>query len=290
MAISINSRAIAKLFSRKLLRGLSEECGLKPFREVLRESGLIDETRAEQKPTIGDVLNLGFDYLVSEYRNEYVYKNLIARQLMLDQHAPGEASLLSEFRAYESLADLVIVNTTSCVYEIKSELDSLSRLDKQLCDYLKIFDQVNVVTHYTSTEALLSRLPDRVGLLELNRKGALSIVREAASNLDQVSSRAIFYSLRQAEYEAVLMAYDGELPSAPPALMMRACANRFAELPQGDVHTMMVKALKARDRLHRRDLYARSLPWAMAHFGLSAQLTRKASLYFSQTMRMAAIE
>jgi hypothetical protein len=281
-------RAVARLFSRGVLKGLSEEGGLSAFRELVKSSGLMHEANKNEM-TVGAVLDQGFDILVRDYRNEYVYKNLIARQLMLERHVPGEAVLLSEFRAYESLADLVILNGTSTVYEIKSELDNLSRLDKQLDDYLKIFDRVNVVTHHSCAEVFLKRLPARVGLLGLDADGRFVVLRESLSNLDAISSRAIFYSLRQAEYEAVLMAIDGELPVADPALQMRACAQRFAELPAQQVHEMMVNLLKRRDRLHSRDLYSRALPKSMAHFGLSSKLTRQASLQFSRVMTASVL-
>lgn len=280
-------RAVAKLFSRSVLRSLTEEGGITSFRALAQGCGLVDGKKMGGV-TVGELLDEGFETLVRDYRNEYVYKNLIARQLMLERHAPGEAVLLSEFRAYESLADLVILNGTSSVYEIKSELDNLTRLDKQLGDYLKIFDRVNVVTHHSCSATFLKRLPERVGLLELDADGRLGVLREPTSNLDAVSSQAIFYSLRQAEYESILMAVDGELPVAAPALTMRACAQRFAQLPAPQVHEMMVNRLKVRDRLHSRDLYTRSLPKSMAHFGLSTKLTRQASLQFSRAMNLFA--
>lgn len=281
-------RAVAKLFSRSVLKGLSEQEGLGVFRRLVQASGLLSSS-ARSPSTVGEVLDVAFDALVAGYRNEYVYKNLVARQLMLELHQTGEAVLLSEFRAYESLADLVILNGTSSVYEIKSELDNLSRLNKQLVDYLKVFDRVNVVTHQSCTEHLLPRLPREVGLIELNEHGRLDTVREAESDLGRLSSKAIFYSLRRAEYEGVLLAIDGHLPSATPARMMQACADRFGELPASVVHSMMVKLLKDRDRLKQRGYYVRSLPRAMTHFGLSAPLTRRGALAFSQAMQLSVI-
>jgi len=281
-------RAVAKLFSRGVLKGLSEQDGLAVFRGLVRESGLLDEVRA-CRTTIGDALDRAFDTLVASYRNEYVYKNLVARQLMLDLHSADDAVLLSEFRAYESLADLVILNGTSSVYEIKSELDNLTRLDKQLSDYLKIFDRVNVVTHCSCTSTLLTRLPRQVGIVELNESGLLVTVREANSNVSNLSSKAIFYSLRRNEYEAILLAAHGELPRASPARMMSACADMFGELPPTIAHSMMVERLKDRDRLLRRSYYVRSLPYAMTHFGLSANFSRRSALAFSQAMQLPAV-
>lgn len=283
----MNLRSIAKLFSRSALRQLSQEDGLDAFRARVQESGLAPNG-AKERMSIGELLDQGFELLVQNYRNEYVYKNLIAQQLVLERHAPGEAVLLSEFRAYESLADLVIINGTSTVYEIKSELDNLTRLDKQLNDYLKIFDHVNVVTHHSCSATLLPHLPETVGLIELDPQGKLNTVREPLSNLAHLSSLAMFFSLRQAEYEGILMAIDGKLPSATPALMMRACAQRFAQLSPSTTHDMMVRILKQRDRLHSRDLYSRSLPKAMTHFGLSTKLTRQASIQLTRAMALPA--
>ena len=282
----MDRRAVAKLFSRSVLRQLAEEDGVEQFRALAQESGLV----ASGAPalTIADVLREGFDVLVQDYRNEYVYKNLIAQQLMLERHEVGEAVMLTEFAAYDSYADLVILNGTSTVYEIKSELDNYSRLEKQLRDYLKIFDRVNVVTHHTCSAALTHRLPVEVGVIELNAAGKLVTVREAVSNVERLSPRAIFFSLRKAEYEAVVLAADGCLPRLEGMSERRACLQRFGELAPEYVHGMMVSLLKGRDRRHRRDLYARYLPRAVAHFGLSNKFNGRQSAEFMRALNCQA--
>lgn len=276
-------RSVAKLFSRSVLRQLAEEDGVKQFRALAQASGLA--TPDGPAKTIADVLKDGFDVLLRDYRNEYVYKNLIAQQLMLERHEVGEAVMLTEFAAYDSYADLVILNGTSTVYEIKSELDNYSRLEKQLRDYLKIFEKVNVVTHHSCSDTLCRRLPQEVGVITLNDAGKLVTVREPQGGLEKLSSLAMFYSLRKAEYEAVLMTADGQLPREITFSLRRACADRFEQLPPAFVHEMMVCILKSRDRKHRRDLFARALPGAVAHFGLSNRFSAKESRGFLQAMQ-----
>ncbi|WP_416242036.1 hypothetical protein [Bifidobacterium pseudocatenulatum] len=39
----------------------------------------------------------------------------------------------------ESIADLVMINGHGAVYEIKSDLDSFERLNRQINDYFKVF-------------------------------------------------------------------------------------------------------------------------------------------------------
>ena len=68
-----------------------------------------------------------YNLLFSSYRCEYVYKNAIATKLYLGGHHSLQHSLLTnELRIGQSRADVVILNGTSTVYEIKSEYDSWS--------------------------------------------------------------------------------------------------------------------------------------------------------------------
>ena len=64
---------------------------------------------------------------------------------MSDKHSQ-KATLLTELNVGKSKADLVVINGTTTVYEIKTELDSTARLEGQLSDYIQVFDRVNVIT------------------------------------------------------------------------------------------------------------------------------------------------
>ncbi|MDM6752243.1 sce7726 family protein, partial [Escherichia coli] len=96
-----------------------------------------------------------------------------------------------------SIVDVAVFNGTSTAYEIKTEYDSPKRLITQAPDYLDVFDKVYIVTHpeYASKYCDLN-LP-RVGVMVLNKKDQLSVIKEADSNIDYIKSDSLFSVLRK---------------------------------------------------------------------------------------------
>ena len=78
--------------------------------------------------------------------------------------------MLSEFRAGTCKADLVILNGTSTVYEIKSERDSLVRLSNQVKNYKRVFAMVNVITSEGFVKSVCTTVPDDVGVMCLSKR------------------------------------------------------------------------------------------------------------------------
>ena len=79
--------------------------------------------------TVGDAFNSAFATLkIAGFRDEYVYRAALTHKILMGTHSLRTASMLSEFRTGACKADLVILNGTATVYEIKSERDSLIAL------------------------------------------------------------------------------------------------------------------------------------------------------------------
>jgi len=91
--------------------------------------------------------------------------------------------MLTEFRVGECKADLAILNGTSTVYEVKSERDSLSRLERQVAAYAKVFASVYVIAAETHVSAVIASVPKDVGVLCLNGRYQISPVREPRADL-----------------------------------------------------------------------------------------------------------
>lgn len=73
------------------------------------------------------VLQSAFGRLTRDYPVEYVYRNVIARQLFLDRHSEHD-TCLHELRIKDSIADVVILNGQGDVYEVKSAYGSPAKL------------------------------------------------------------------------------------------------------------------------------------------------------------------
>lgn len=92
-----------------------------------------------------DLFDTIYQELLSNYRCEYVYKNELLHNEILSNRHPEGAKLLTEINVCNSKVDLLVINGTITAYEIKTELDTIQRLEAQLLDYIKVFDRVCLV-------------------------------------------------------------------------------------------------------------------------------------------------
>jgi hypothetical protein len=172
----------------------------------------------------------------------------MANNILLGRHSPNTSTMLSEFRVAGSKADIVFINGTSHAYEIKTEFDSLDRLDGQISDYQKCFDKVSVVTSARHLPVLEDTLDESVGLFLLTRRGSLSSIREPVSNVSDLRPDVIFDTLRVREYVPAINRI-AEMPrDIPNALVYKKYKEAFAELAPETAHGILVEALKNRGR------------------------------------------
>lgn len=91
--------------------------------------------------------------------------------------------ILSEFSIFDGArrADLcIIIKNRMIAFEIKSEADSLTRLEGQIEDYLNYFDKVVVVTAPKFTAQIKEKVPKNVGIWEINND---SITQKQRGNI-----------------------------------------------------------------------------------------------------------
>lgn len=224
--------------------------------------------------TLKDIFNSYYKLLFEGYRCEYIYKNEIIRQILLKNH-PTKAKLYTEVEIHDSKADVVIMNGTSTVYEIKTELDTFDRLTKQLAAYKLVFDKIYVITHHSKLNALLSIVKIDIGVMVLNEEGEIQKVREAKSNKEKTKPEYIFNLLRREEYLKIIKDHYGFMPDVSPVNIFKTCKKLFVKLNPELAHKYMVKALRTRNiPAHRKTLF-HSLPDSLKLIAASGKLTRK---------------
>lgn len=77
----------------------------------------------------------------------------------------------------------MLLNGSIRVYEIKTELDSLAKLSKQLSDYQKFADKVYVVTNLSNAKRLAIEYNDSsIGVIAMIGNGKFMILKEASDN------------------------------------------------------------------------------------------------------------
>ncbi len=235
--------AISRLFSSSVIHEMARKGKSPLFARLARESGL--PGLLLQSDAVHSFFELAFSFLKQEgFRHEYIYKAALTHKVLLGKHSLQTAAMLTEFRVGECKADLAILNGTATVYEIKSERDSLVRLDRQVRAYAGVFARVYVIAADAHVDAVLRTVSDEVGVLCLNRRHNISTVREAADQPERTSPSVIFDSIRTQEARMILEAQGISLPSVPNTEVSRMLRDFFVQLEPVAAHVGMVRVLK----------------------------------------------
>lgn len=94
-----------------------------------------------------------------------------------------------------SIIDIAVINGKMVGYEIKSDRDTLKRLDGQISEYNKVFDFINIVTSKKYAPVIKNHVPDWWGIIEVQEKNhAIKIFQRRKAKLNKNVSA---YSLLQ---------------------------------------------------------------------------------------------
>lgn len=242
--------ALNRLFTERTLDALAKEGCHPSFDEAVRE--YLDSVNGLSN---GEALSALYRHMVKHYRNEYVYKSALLKKLVFGVHSPRTSTAICELPIASSVADFVIINGRAIVYEVKTELDNLSRLDSQVADYYKAFKCVNVLCSESFAKDVLGKFEGGpVGVCVLTNRGSISQRKECEEFSSYLDRSVQFDLLRKAERENVLLACGHNLPDAAPAMYYRACLRIIEQIADEDFDREYVKALK--DRSSKIDLDA----------------------------------
>lgn len=241
------------------------------FKRVLdrKKSSFIDTKIKKYKDQLGikggqsrkKALDSLYSYLLSSYRCEYIYKNFITKRILLGRHSLNTSTLINEFRVGSSFADIVLINGSSTVYEIKTELDSPNRLSDQMADYQKAFSTIYLVVHHSEIEKYLEVIKNSsIGLLALNKRFHLSKIKKAEENTDHLDIKTMFKSLRKDEYSNIISEAFGEVPEVPNMFYFKECLKLAKKMEAVYFHQLMDQELKKRKPREREILASGQVP------------------------------
>lgn len=243
------------------------------FRRLLEQTDLLE--RVDLRATVGETFDSAFEILkIVGCRDEYIYRAAISHKVLMGTHSLRTASMLTEFRAGKCKADLVILNGTATVYEIKSERDSLARLANQVENYKRVFAKVNVIASEGHIQGVLATVPDDVGVMCLSKRYQITTVREAVDCPGRVCPVTVFESLRMAEGAAILRAMGVTVPKVPNTQQHAAMRELFAALDPATLHLEMVQTLKRTRNLAPLSELVDRLPESLQAAALSVSVRR----------------
>ena len=215
-----------KFFSRNTFRHCYEEGYDKIYGQVIKKYINYDSTKTNSE-LVSEIYNI----LKTEYRNEYYYKNTLLNKLLLGIHSVNTTTALTEIPIAKSKADFVLINGKAVVYEIKTELDNLERLESQINDYFKAFDHVAVVTYNENVTA----------------------IQKPEKYRDALDSKIIYKILRKPEYEEIILNKYGFLPNVSAFEYYSECRKLFEKMPIEESYEWVLKLLKKRTKIIKNE-------------------------------------
>lgn len=220
-----------------------------------------------EEATIGEAISEIYHFMDCEYRNEYFYKNTILNQLFIKKHDLYNTAALTELPIGDSKADFIMINGRGVVYEIKTDLDNLLRLENQIKDYYKVFSYVYVVVGNKQLPRVKEFLKDqKVGIYELTASGKLICRKKALCNKENLSYEAMFQVLRKAEFESILLKHFHKLPEVNSFQYYRECQKWLERVNIITLQKDVMKCLKARTLMLVENKLEEKVPYELRFY------------------------
>ena len=220
-----------------------------------------------EEATIGEAISEIYHFMDCEYRNEYFYKNTILNQLLIKKHDLYNTAALTELPIGDSKADFIMINGRGVVYEIKTDLDNLLRLENQIKDYYKVFSYVYVVVGNKQLSHVKEFLKDqKVGIYELTASGKLICRKKALCNKENLSYEAMFQVLRKAEFESILLKHFHELPEVNSFQYYRECQKWLERVNIITLQKDVMRCLKARTLMLVENKLEEKVPYELRFY------------------------
>lgn len=266
--------ALSRLFSPAVFRDLARKGRSPLFARLLFDADLL-QYEFDSSYTVSSAFEAAFSILQqSGIRDEYIFRSAITKNILLRRHSLKTASMLTEFRAGLCKADIVILNGTSTVYEIKSDRDSLCRLSNQIDNYQKVFGKIYVIAGQSHVNEVVRNTSSEVGVMELVGRNRIRTVRKAIDCSDRVCPSSIFESLRIEEARQILKNTGAEFVDVPNIVLRSTMRDCFSKIEPKYAHDQMVKVLRqTRNLSPLTDLVFR-LPISLQAAALSFQLRK----------------
>ena len=267
------SRVIAQLFTSQAISKIAD--GDLSFLVKIVSEHLVPK---KYPLNVSNALDLAFENLSKNYKNEYFYKNTLIRKILIEKYSRKDVTMLSEFRVGENKADCVIINGISTCYEIKTRFDSLKRLPDQLNAFTKIFDKIYVVCDKYHKENALACIPDHIGLIEFTERGSLKEIRKAIDNQHVIDSETLIGSLRKDEYQYIAESIINEPIISSNINMFNECLEIFQTADSEKLNNLFKKSMKKFRKIDSD--FIEILPTCLLNSAVSFKFTksRKAGL------------
>lgn len=201
---------------------------------------------SKTKKTYIDYLKFVYSVLENQYQNEYILKNSFLNDWLIKELGESNSELYSEFRIGSAIADLVMFNGISRAFEIKTELDSDKRLNSQLHQYRKVFNEIYLIVPTSKIEEY-ETYDSKIGIIgfDILSPKRFQIVRSAGRNT-HIDAEALMHIFHTTEYKEIVTHHYGQLPKVTSFNQFEVCKDLIEKIPQNELNQLFINKMKSR--------------------------------------------
>lgn len=260
----IDSSNLNKIFTIPFIDALS-----KPSYHPIFDIAVNQIKSGQPDLTYKDVFKLLYKELDEHYRNEYFYKNTMLNTMLIQNKESCFVSALTELPVANSKPDFMTIDKddVGIAYEIKTDLDSLQRLETQIRDYYKVFSSVYVVAgekHIKEVETMLQNT--NVGIIELTANNKLIYKKIAVCDAIHLSHETLFKVLRKKEFESIVLKHFGELPHVSDFVYYQTCFELLKQLDILEFQKDVMHCLGQRNIVKDVDSFTQNVPQELSFY------------------------
>lgn len=234
-------RDLSSAFSRRAFVDVLE------FNDYSHFNGLAAKYSFLGGATYLRLLQKSYSQICKSYRCEYVYKNELIKHL-LKRYGTRNTVYFSEFRAGNSIADMVMFNGESKAFEIKTEYDTPRRLDIQMGDYKRLFDKCYIVIPDTKLSEYKDIVESSTGIITLKRDNGRIILDEVqlAHKKNCLDANSLMLCLRTNEYKNMALSLGASTDGIAGYDLYPYCHKVISNANLDELRSLFLREVKKR--------------------------------------------
>lgn len=207
-----------------------------------------DKRAFTSQKTYGDYYKYLYKVLLKHYNNEYIYKNEFLNSMLYKCYSGQEYYFFSELNLGSVVADLASFNGLSIGFEIKTELDTPSRLERQLAVYTQVFNKVYLIVPDGEVDDYIHLLPEEVGVISYAKTSRFFTIYRDPTFREAPNPRTLMEILLTKEYRYIAEAHYGKgiLQESTDFTQFADCSALIAEVPPTELNRLFVSVMKRR--------------------------------------------
>ncbi len=220
----------------------------------------------QEKLSRNALIKFIYQRLEKQYKSEYLFKNALINKLLLGKYSLNTTTVINELKIGSSVADFVLLNGEIRIFEIKTELDNLRKLNKQIDDYRRIANEVYIVSNSKYINALIKLYNnDNIGIIEYTDRKTLKEIVPAKNNTEHFDHILLFKSLRKPEYLELIKEYFGYIPYVPNTMIFKECLSMVTTIDAVVFQNLVLNHLKRRRIKCPEFLKSSKTPFELKH-------------------------